>query len=571
MNKMHPHQDTMAMTTGEQQGGYGVLAPCPEQALPVTPAVGINMMADKTLQCLAEQHLEAGRYREALHCARQAARVNPAAWQSLHTAALAMRMLGRLKESLRLLARLYRRFPQVPVIRRDFGDYICKSLGDWTLAGTIWQPIQHSPQLQRDMAWFRIKRQIYDGTRSTEHLVREIRRYAEEHITRPGEVGTPEEQGAARLSPPSPPVRGGKRRRIGLIATFLYAGPVYYLSIGALRHLAADYDLIFFARETIDDWATQEFKGIARAWHWVKGVEPGDLARLMRKQELDVLIDMCGWLDTRALQALTTRPARQIYKWIGGQSTTTGLDVFDGYLGDCHQSPRELQHYYSEPLILLESGYASYTPPPYMPGPRPSEERGHWEVGIISHPMKVSQWFLKYLREQMEKHLRCKGAHPVRVRFIGWRYGQHLVQQRILALLGPVAARMPEWVHVEFVPTSGHEAFLQEVAGLDWVIDSFPYTGGVTALEALALGVPFRTRAGRLFCERHAYSHGRFAGLEDGDINLRRVGALTAPPRPKSGRTLLPEACPRRDHVGLARALAGVFEGGMTTTLCAVS
>jgi len=343
-------------------------------------------------------------------------------------------MTGKLKESLQLLSQVHQKFPDVAEIRRDYGDFVCKVLGDWQLAEAIWQPLQGQPDFAHDLDWFNLKRRIYGGGLKAEDLAQDIFTFSRDHLAANFPV---EETNDFLANLAVAPTKTKPRKRIGLIATFFRATPVYYLCFGALKNLADDYDLIFFSRETIEDWATQAFKAIAKDWHDVKPLSPADLSAFLRAQELDVLIDMCGWLDQRVLQALGSRPATRLYKWVGGQSSSTGLAIFDGFFSDQHQSPLQFQRLYSEPLILLDSGYASYTPPAYLPAPMPSNDVDRRRVGVISHPMKVSQSFLAFLRQHM-RFIRQNAERPISLCFIGWRYGLPVLQQRLLAAFKPM-------------------------------------------------------------------------------------------------------------------------------------
>jgi hypothetical protein len=100
-------------------------------------------------------------------------------------------------------------------------------------------------------------------------------------------------------------------------------------------------------------------------------------------------------MDPVALKALSIKPASKMFKWVGGQSVTTGLDSFDGWIGDAWQSPEHLQYLYSEPLVNIPTGYAHYTPPSYLPA-IPSTKRD--EPVIFSNPAKLSRAFLKHLQ-----------------------------------------------------------------------------------------------------------------------------------------------------------------------------
>ncbi len=170
-----------------------------------------------------------------------------------------------------------------------------------------------------------------------------------------------------------------------------------------------------------------------------------------------------------------------MFKWVGGQSVTTGLKCFDGWIGDDWQSPMRLQHLFTEPLVNIAQGYAVYTPPDYMPQ-IPASKR---DVPVIfSNPAKLSRSFLKFLKSVPGK--KCF-VHQQ------FKYPQSRVQT--LQYLSDS--------EVEFVVPSSHKEALEVLSQHRVMIDTFPYSSGLTAQEAMALGVKVQARVGTLFCERH--------------------------------------------------------------------
>ncbi|MBF0304590.1 MAG: hypothetical protein HQL41_02920 [Alphaproteobacteria bacterium] len=105
--------------------------------------------------------------------------------------------------------------------------------------------------------------------------------------------------------------------------------------------------------------------------------------------------------------------------------------------------------------------------------------------------------------------------------------------------------------------------------GIDIALDPFPYSGGVTTLEALWMGVPVITCPGAGFASRHAASHlanahhpelvtPDFAEYEALAIelaaDLARLAGLRACLRSDLRRSRL------LDHVNFTRGLEAAFE-----------
>lgn len=499
---------------------------------------------------LAIAYLKLGDYPNSIESGRACLALDTLSWQAMHTIALAMRKTGRLLDGLKLLAKINRVHPEVDAVRIDYSEFVCRVLGDFHLAESILSGLPEGELKRLQLERFAIKKSLYNGTQSRAMLKAHQIAYGNRELGfgNLSLLGKPESE---------KPVSGKSRERLGLLSTMFRASPVYYLCFETLQCLAREVDLVFFSRETVSDWGTAQFKGISAQWHDVGHLDALALAKLLGDSALDAVIDLSGLLDKSGLKALSAKPVPRQFKWVGGQSMTTGLSCFDGYLSDDFQSPGGVDVLYTEPLVRLQAGYVTYGPPAYLPEPRgPSTNRDAYDVGVIGHPLKVSEPFLRYLRAQMETF---DGNHQISLLFIGWRYGLPAVQRRILAVIGQEFDLYSDWLTIRFVPTKGHENFLKQVAELDWVLDTFPYTAGVTALESLAMGVPIRTRAGPMFSERHSYSHCRHAGLAESDFDLEELGAFGAPKTTLKGGTLLPKGCPRRKPQALAAELLEVL------------
>ena len=479
-------------------------------------------------------HFALGALDLALESAIRAASLDPALWQARLVQAKALRSLGRAEEALAALDEVGEK--NVEPVRAERASLLLHEFGDAAgAAATAAGPasLEGIAELQGLVAL------LYDpGRKTAEEVNAAFLEYSQRMF--PARFRAHAE--AAASAPRARP-------RVGVVSPQFFASPVYFFSIGALRLMSQEVDLVFFHRGTREDWATTAFKEIAREWHDVSSLDAERLEPAMRAHTLDALIDLGGWMDPQCLRALAGKPARRMFKWVGGQSLSTGLRSFDGFIGDLHQSPRASQVYYAEPLTLIPNGYVTYTPPAYMP--EAGNADGPGVCGVISNPLKLSAGFLAMLSDLI--HAPALEGRLTELRLIDARYKHAALRNRMASVLGVGNSA----VKVKFFSPENHLAYLREVGRLGVVIDTFPYSGGLTTMEALWMGVPSLTRKGELFCERHTYAHCRYAGMKEdafllgGADSLARALARTGTSR----RRLLPEGSPRLDHGKLAHSL----------------
>ena len=510
-----------------------------ESALPMAehdPVVAHN---------LALCHLALGEYRAAVAQSARAMALNAQLWQPAIVQAKALSALGLHEAAIGLLGRVAERLPGNAQVDVALATLLLQHGGD--AAGAV---IRARPwlgtALDRDARIVVLLAQLYDRDErvSPRALSSALCGFAQVHLQLPD--GT-----ADACSARSRRTRRAAvwRPRVGLLSPQFTVSPVYFFTIGALRLLANDVDLTFFSRGTKSDWGTEAFRGIAKDWVDTSEQPADALAETLADHDLDVAIDLGGWMDPVGLSALTARPARRQYKWVGGQSATTGLKCFDGYLTDQYQTPDGSDVLFSEPLLRLKGGYVSYTPPPYLPAPVVLRDEASVTLGVVANPAKVSRGFLAELRQRLPAWAVQAQAtgRQLRVQFIDQRYGQAAIRARIEAHLPSGAAAL------EFLTPVGHQAYLEAVGRLDAILDTWPYSGGLTTVEALALGVPVYTRAGALFCERHSAAHCVYAGFTLAEIDFDRVKSL--PRQGKSVQRLIAASESRSRHDTLAEEL----------------
>jgi protein O-GlcNAc transferase len=490
------------------------------------------------LHNLALCQLALGQLQESVITAREALQYAPQQWQTHLVLAKTWVKLGQKEQAIRLLAQLLQRFPQVPQIRLEYATLNLQYMGRAAMARELVAPLLADPAVGVDAKTAALVSQLYDRDPglSPQNVNQAFLDFGRQHMRPPLEVLPPSFQ---------LPVVMGRRPRVGVISIQLQASPVYYFTIGALPHMARDVDLVFFHRGQRSDWATEAFRQIATDWVDVSSCNEGQLAAVLRASRLHSLLELSGWMDPVGLHALAGKPVPRMFKWVGGQSNTTGLSTFDGFVSDPWQTPEGSDPLYSEPLLRLDCGYVTYSPPAWMPEPRVRPD-GTVHLGVIANPAKLSRAFLQDLNR------RClawqeEASAPFDLSFIDARYHQPDLRQRVADALTALEPR--------FVAPKDQAGYFNAVADLDAIIDTWPYSGGLTTVEGYCLGVPTLTREGTLFCERHTLAHAHYAKVPVSLTYLDRVISLK-----KLKRTIAKGYAVRREtkhHQLLARQLLG--------------
>ncbi|WP_163559762.1 tetratricopeptide repeat protein [Halomonas sp. NO4] len=298
--------------------------------------------------------------------------------------------------------------------------------------------------------------------------------------------------------------------RIGLISAGLKTHPVGQMILGALEHLSSGQFLLYaYSDSLVNDATARRLKSLMYRWREVPHTPDAELARMVRDDAIDILIDMTGHTSGSRLPVIAEEPAPLIVKWVGGLFNTTGLEAVDYLLSDEVETPKGVDDYYFEKLIRLPDDYICYTPPHHLndePGLLPALSNGYITLGCFNNPAKINEVLLEQwsvlMHELPQSRLLLKGGQFTDTNYCerlhAFMEEQGIDRERVL-LEGPVP-------HKELVAT---------YRSVDIALDPWPYSGGLTTCEALYMGVPVVTLPGPSFAGRHSATHLVNAGLPE--------------------------------------------------------
>jgi len=354
-----------------------------------------------------------------------------------------------------------------------------------------------------------------------------------------------------------------RRLRVGYVSPDLVRHAVSYFFEPVLaRHDRGQIESICYSDTRMPDGVTERLRRQAGEWRETSRLTDAQLEAQIRRDRVDILVDLAGHTARNRLPVFARRPAPVQVTWLG-YPNTTGLGAIDYRLTEvlC-DPPGQTEAWHSEKLFRLPRTFSCYRPPAESPavGPLPAPSAGKVTFACFNNFAKVSpgtirRW-ARILREVPAAVLLLKSrglgdpatAMAVRAQFVG----QGVPGERIE-------------FNGEELSVARHLSLYHRV---DIALDTDPYNGTTTTCEALWMGVPVITLAGRTHASRVGASLLSHVGFSEGIAQTEEgyvaaAGALAADlPRLAALRRELRErmrASALCDEAGFVRDLESGF------------
>jgi len=240
--------------------------------------------------------------------------------------------------------------------------------------------------------------------------------------------------------------------------------------------------------------------------HDMRGANNERAAAHIGQWDIDVLVDLNGYSFPSRLPLLMGRPAKQLVGWFN-LFATSGLRALDWIVGDAAVIPSREEPYYCEKVHRLPGTYTAFEvlyPVPEVAPPPCLAAGGAIRFGYLGSHYKltdvvVGSW-AAILQRAPQADLFIKTAA------LDDGSTQADLRSRFEAL-GIDPARLC------FEGRSEHFDFLGAYRHIDIALDTFPYSGGTTTMEALWQGVPVLSYDGDRWASRTSKSLLLAAGL----------------------------------------------------------
>lgn len=306
---------------------------------------------------------------------------------------------------------------------------------------------------------------------------------------------------------------GHEKLRIGYLSADFVCHPVAYFIRPLLEFCDREkFSIYLYNAGVTEDDISEHIFGWVDEVRRISKLSYQEAAEMIAADEIDVLVDLSGHTRNNRLPILAYRPAPKILSGIG-YFNSLGMDI-DGFLSDrycCYGAEKDVNAYrhaeFFEPLLMLPKTHFCYSM--WKPYPRPADEppcakNGYITFGCFNNFSKVTDAMLELWRDILQRvpNSRLLLKHKL----FDSAEGREWTMKRLHRLEFPVE-------RVDFQGFS--EEYLKCYRQVDIALDTFPYAGGLTTVEALMMGVPVVTKYGNRHGTRFGLSFLSNLGLTE--------------------------------------------------------
>ena len=226
----------------------------------------------------------------------------------------------------------------------------------------------------------------------------------------------------------------------------------------------------------------------------IKAKDPVKIANLIRKERVDILVELKGHSKNNMLDVCALKPAPIIISWLGYPGTT-GADFIDYAIVDKTTLPKANQKYWTERLILLPETYQfpdqnQLTSVEKATKKQFSLPKGKFVFASFNHEYKITKKIFDAWLQILKK---CPNS-------VLWLLIENdLPRENILKYIRSKQISKKRIIFTKKIPKKSHLSRIK-LAGL--ILDTDIANGHTSTIDALYMNVPVLTISGNHFCSR---------------------------------------------------------------------
>ncbi len=311
-----------------------------------------------------------------------------------------------------------------------------------------------------------------------------------EEAVQSGKLHYPEHRASRQFALDRDP---GKRLRVGYVCCFFYdlGTRIAHLPL-MLGHDRGQFEVFAYSDDNVED----SFH-VADVWRNTGSLSDAQFAELVLDDRIDILVEFNGRGGRSRFGAFAQRIA-PVQMNFGNFPATTGIPQVDYTVAHSIDVPPSEDQFYTEKVARFDCMAVDYEqcwPKDFFPevSPPPSHANGYVTFGCFGGSIKVNDRLVEswcdIVRRVPESRLYFKSmplSEAATLEAFRRMFARHGLSGKRLILEGG----------------SSHRTMLELYGMVDIALDTYPYNGGNTSLEALWQGIPVVTLKGDRWAAR---------------------------------------------------------------------
>ncbi len=301
------------------------------------------------------------------------------------------------------------------------------------------------------------------------------------------------------------------RIRVGYISGDFRKHAAFAVTFGFIScHDRSKFEITCYSKNRKEDRYTEIYKKAVEHFVDVTKLSAKELAKKIHDDEIDIAFDLAGHTGENGLPALVYRPAPVQICGVGYMSTT-GLKEIDYFVTDEVLDPpnENREQYFSEKFLYMPAQFSyARREDVSTPDAAPCIKNGYVTFGTICRYPKINENSLAIWTEILNQVPDAK---------LLMRAQEFISNKTVDNLYNTMKNLGCDMDRVIFRPAVSD--YFEAISKIDIMLDSYPYVGGATTLDALYMGVPVITFYGERHSTRFGKSILHSVGLDELAVN----------------------------------------------------
>jgi predicted O-linked N-acetylglucosamine transferase (SPINDLY family) len=300
-----------------------------------------------------------------------------------------------------------------------------------------------------------------------------------------------------------------KKIKLGFLSADFREHPVGYYLLDFLPELKKfNFELYAYFNFSLEDDYTKHIKKNFNYWKDITLLDDKDVVKLIKEDEINVLIDMSGHSGDNRMPIFAYKPAPVQISW-AAYLASTGVKEIDYIIGDIYSIPNKDFQNYTEKVLQLKNIWCCLSTSDIaniIPSSLPVLKNGYITFGCFNNPNKITENFINICSKIL------LNVENSKICFQSPQFADSINRIKILKLFEKNSITSNRII-------IGYEAerikLIKSYNNIDIALDTFPYNGGTTSFELSWMCVPLLTMKGDKFVSKCGESINSNLGMKE--------------------------------------------------------